>query len=80
MPSKFMRGRVSYGIFKVLGVMDTVARSESEYIEIAVRLGRDRDWRESIIRAMKANHHLLYDDTECVRGLEQFFVEAVTEH
>jgi predicted O-linked N-acetylglucosamine transferase (SPINDLY family) len=80
LPTELMRGRQSYGILKAVGVLDTVARSESEYIEIAVRLGRDRDWRESIIRAMKANHHLLYDDTECVRGLEQFFVEAVTEH
>jgi predicted O-linked N-acetylglucosamine transferase (SPINDLY family) len=80
LPTELMRGRQSYGILKVLGVMDTVAQSESEYIEIAVKLGCDREWRTSISAAMQAKHHLLYDDVDCVRGLERFFVEAVAKH
>jgi predicted O-linked N-acetylglucosamine transferase (SPINDLY family) len=75
-----MRGRQSYGIFKTLGVMDTVASSEAEYIEIAVRLCSDSAWRESIIQKMKANQHLLYDDITCVKALEQFFVQVVSDY
>ena len=80
LPTELMRGRQSYGIFKTLGVMDTVASSEAEYIEIAVRLCSDSAWRESIIQKMKANHHMLYDDITCVKALEQFFVEVVSDY
>jgi len=37
-----MRGRHSYGILKCC-VTDTIAKNEAEYIEIAVRLGLDRE-------------------------------------
>jgi len=80
LPTELMRGRQSYGIFKTLGIMDTVASSETEYIEIAVRLGSDSSWRESISQRMRANHHLLYDDITCVKALEQFFVEVVSDY
>jgi predicted O-linked N-acetylglucosamine transferase (SPINDLY family) len=80
LPTELMRGRQSYGIFKTLGVMDTVASSEAEYIEIAVRLCSDSAWRESIIQKMKANQHLLYDDITCVKALEQFFVQVVSDY
>ncbi|MBL1211012.1 MAG: glycosyltransferase, partial [Geminocystis sp. GBBB08] len=38
-PGELMRGRHSYGILKMLGVTETIASCEEEYIEIAVRLG-----------------------------------------
>jgi len=80
LPTELMRGRQSYGIFKTLGVMNTVASSEAEYIEIPVRLGIDSSWRESISQKMISNHHLLYDDITCVKALEQFFVEVVADY
>ena len=33
-PTEFMRGRHSYAILKMLGVTETIADSEQEYIEI----------------------------------------------
>jgi protein O-GlcNAc transferase len=78
LPIDLMRGRQSYGMFKTLGVIDTVAQSEAEYVEIAVKLGNDRAWRDAIASRIEANHHLLFDDFECVRALERFFIEVVT--
>ncbi|WP_342597090.1 hypothetical protein VKI21_17450 [Cyanobacterium aponinum UTEX 3222] len=76
-PGEFMRGRHSYAILKMLGVTDTIASSEDEYIEIAVRLGLDQTWREEIKEKIQANHHNLYDDLECVRALENFYQDVV---
>lgn len=76
-PGEFMRGRHSYGILKMLGVIDSIASSEEEYIDIAVKLGNDQLWREEIREKIKANHHKLYDDLECVRVLEKFYVDVV---
>lgn len=77
LPGEFMRGRQSYAILKELGVTDTIAGNTDEYVQIAVRLGTDRTWRENIIERMAANFSSLYSDTRCVRSLEDYFRRTV---
>jgi predicted O-linked N-acetylglucosamine transferase (SPINDLY family) len=72
-----MRGRHSYGILTQLGLTDTIAHDKDEYVEIAVRLGADREWRTDVLDRMKANQARLYSDTNCVRALEDFFRSVV---
>ncbi len=68
-----MRGRHSYGILRMLGVTDTIAKDEAEYIEIAVRLGLDQEWRQSIINKINQNQDRVYEDKNCVVALEKFY-------
>ncbi|WP_413173385.1 tetratricopeptide repeat protein [Anabaena azotica] len=75
-PGEFMRGRHSYAFLKILGITDTIAQSEAEYIEIAVRLGLDIDWRNSIIERTKENQHRVFDDKTSVEGLEAFYKQV----
>jgi predicted O-linked N-acetylglucosamine transferase (SPINDLY family) len=63
----------------MLQVTETIANSESEYVEIAVRLGLDPGWRQEISEKIKQNHSLLFDDLECVRGLESFYQQVVRQ-
>jgi protein O-GlcNAc transferase len=79
LPGRFMRGRHSAGILTQLGVTDTIARDKDEYVEIARRLGRDRQWRTEITERMAARHARLYDDTTPVRALEDFYRTVVEE-
>lgn len=76
-PTQFMRGRHSYAILKMLGVTETIAKNEQEYIDIAVRLGTNKEWRESIVYKIARQHENIYEDVECVRGLESFYEQAV---
>jgi len=76
-PGEFMRGRHSYAILKMLGVTDTIAKDEAEYIEIAVRLGLDPEWRDSIVERMVHRHSYLYDNKTCVEALEAFYRRVV---
>jgi len=78
-PGEFMRGRHSYGILKMLGVTETIAQSEAEYIDIAVRLGLDATWRNSIVQRMIERHSYLYEDKICVAALEAFYRRVVQE-
>ncbi len=78
-PGEFMRGRHSAAILYQLGVTDTLAKSEADYIEIAVRLGLDSEWRMSLIERMKQRQVYLYDDRVCVAGLEAFYKQVVGE-
>jgi protein O-GlcNAc transferase len=80
LPGSFMRGRHSYAILTQLGVTDTIARDKPEYIDIAVRLATDAEWRAGILSKMMANQHsCLYSDVRPVRALERFFQQAVKE-
>jgi len=76
-PTEFMRGRHSYAILKMLNVTETIAESEQEYIEIAARLGNDKNYRQKIVQKIADQHALIYNDLECVRGLEAFYRQAV---
>lgn len=76
-PTEFMRGRHSYAILTMLGVQETIADSEEEYIELAVRLGTDIEWRSSIVNKIIDNHARIYNDIDCVKGLEEFYRSCV---
>jgi predicted O-linked N-acetylglucosamine transferase (SPINDLY family) len=75
-----MRARQSYGMLKMIDVTETIAETEEEYIEIAVRLGWDHEWRQAVREKMTANKHRLFNDPECIKGLESFFQEAIQKH
>lgn len=79
-PGEFMRGRHAYGILRMLGVRETIAADEKEYIEIAVRLGKNPDLRKSIVEKIKNNHSRLYGDLTCVRAVEEFYQRVVREY
>ncbi|WP_231866929.1 MULTISPECIES: FkbM family methyltransferase [unclassified Anabaena] len=76
-PGEFMRGRHSDSFLKMLGVTDTIAKNEVEYIEIAVKLAQDAAWRRDISERMSQNHDRLFDDQVCVSGLEEFYKKVV---
>jgi predicted O-linked N-acetylglucosamine transferase (SPINDLY family) len=79
-PGQMMRARQSYGMLRMIGVTETIAKTEAEYIEIAVRLGLDHEWRQRVREKMTANKHRLFNDQECIQGLESFFQEAIQKH
>jgi predicted O-linked N-acetylglucosamine transferase (SPINDLY family) len=77
LPGAFMRSRVTYAIYKKMACMDCVASTPEEYVDIAVRLGTDKDYRAAISATILARNHALYEDIRVVRELEQFFLQAL---
>ena len=69
-PSSFMRGRHTYGILKTIGVDETIATSKKEYVEIAVKLANNINFRDSIVHKIKKNKQKLYNDEKPIRFLE----------
>src|SRR6185436_17618664 len=52
LPSRFLRGRITYALYQVLGISDCIASSGSEYVDIAVHLGTDPSYRSRIRTAI----------------------------
>ena len=74
-----MRGRHTSAILKMLGIEATIAGSKDEYIQIAIRLGQDRNYRRSIARQIAQNKSKLYNDLSPVRALEDFLFEVLNK-
>lgn len=75
-PQAFMRGRMSYGILQALGITETVATSTAHYIELAVRIGCDRAWRNDLSERMLLAQTEVFDDQTCIPALAKFWQEV----
>ena len=76
LPGAFMRGRVTYACYRQMGLMDCVAATKEDYVEKAVRLAKDRDYRESVKKKILAAKDVLFENRGAVLDLEQFFLKA----
>ena len=70
-PSAFMRGRHTYGILKILDIEETIAISKKNYVEIAVKLANDKNFRNSIVDKIKKNKNKLFNDDKPLKFLEE---------
>ena len=77
LPSGYMRGRVTLGCYKKMDILDCIAADADEYVEIAVRLGTDPQYREQIRRKILSASDALFENRDAVIELEEFFTRAV---
>ena len=73
-PSPYLRGRVTYGYYRRMGVMDCVAASQSEYVDIAVKIGTNPDYRRMLREKILQNNAVLYENPEAVDEMVRFFL------
>jgi predicted O-linked N-acetylglucosamine transferase (SPINDLY family) len=76
LPGEFMRGRITDGCYRRMGMTDCVARDAADYVQIALRLGTDPAWRLSIRQKILSRNGILYDNPGFIRELEEFFTLA----
>jgi protein O-GlcNAc transferase len=72
----FMRGRVTAGMYRAMGIGDATGRSPGECAQIALALGLDQDRRKELqARIMDAGERLFEQDL-AVREFERFLVDV----
>jgi len=76
-PSEFLRARLTYAMYRQMGLTDLVVSSAEEYIAKAVQLGCDRDYRQHIRQQILDRAGVLFQDDEAVRAVERFLEQAV---
>lgn len=72
MPTKFINGRFTFGMYKKMGFIDMVADSSDSYIKIATKTAMDKKWRETIVEKIKKNKHLLFQEKASVIDWSNF--------
>jgi CRISPR-associated protein Csy1 len=68
LPGAHMRGRQSAGMLQLIGVTDTLAADVADYARIAVRLSRERAWRDELAERIRHQRSVLFDDPEPVEA------------
>jgi predicted O-linked N-acetylglucosamine transferase (SPINDLY family) len=73
---RFLRGRLASGILKRMGLRELVARTEEDYVALAVRLVQDAEYREHLRERIEKSRYLLFEDTAPIRALEDFLARV----
>jgi len=74
---RFMRGRLAGGILRRLGLSELVAGSNADYVELAVRLAQNGEYRNTISRNLATSSPILFDDAAPARALEDFLANPL---
>jgi predicted O-linked N-acetylglucosamine transferase (SPINDLY family) len=75
MPTKYLNGRFTFGMYKKMGFIDMVADSPENYVKIAIRAGIDVRWRDSIKEKINRNKILLFQETESLNNWNEFLTK-----
>ncbi len=77
-PTPYLPGRITFGLYRAMGVMDCVAENAEQYVEIAIKLGTDPNYRAVISEKILAACSVLFEDSAAVREHERVFVDLAT--
>ena len=72
MDSAFMRGRVTAGLYRLMDITELTASSFEEYVAIALRLGKDRDYNLASGRRIAECCDILFGRQDVVDGFAEF--------
>lgn len=79
LPGAFARGRITLAMYRSMGLTELVAGAPGEYVEIALRMARDRDFKAHVRDEVLARRGILFEDMGAVRRLERFFEAAYAQ-
>lgn len=76
MPGEFLRGRMTTGLYKQMGMDRFIANSVDEYADIANRLANDPDFRQNGVREITEASHEIFDDHASIKAFANFLTLA----
>ena len=77
LPSSYMRGRVTLGMYRKMGLTDCIVSSVEEYIDLACRIGSDENFRDQLRLKILSKSQHIFEDINVVRELGNFFETAL---
>ena len=76
LPTELMSGRVALGFYRKMQFEELVAASPEDYVQKAVHVATDHEYRKHATDAIAERSDVLFNDLEAVREHERFFDEA----
>jgi predicted O-linked N-acetylglucosamine transferase (SPINDLY family) len=77
LPGGFLRSRITYALYRAMGVTDCVVESRNAFVARAVQLGTSRETRAQVREKILAAAGAIFESNAGVRELESFLIEAL---
>jgi predicted O-linked N-acetylglucosamine transferase (SPINDLY family) len=77
LPSGFLRGRITYALYRAMAIDDLIATDADDCVQLAVRLANDRPWRDQMRDKILAGGDKIFENPAGVRELESFLINSV---
>jgi tetratricopeptide (TPR) repeat protein len=79
LPGPLVRGRYTAGFYRAIGIEDCVVATPDEYIDTAVRLASDGEWRRHVEERIRSTSETLFESADAVVEYEQIFERLIGE-
>jgi len=76
LPGELIIGRVTQACYRKMKVCDLIVDSPQAYVEKAVQVATERDYRAYMVEKIAQSSEVLFNDIEVVREHERFFAKA----
>lgn len=77
LPGNFQRGRHTYSYYQRMKINECVAADRDDYVQIALRIGKDKDYRYSLSERISDASDVLFSNVNVVREMEDFFIKSI---
>jgi protein O-GlcNAc transferase len=77
LPGRMQRGRHTQAMYRKMGILDCIANGAADYVDIAVRLGCDREYADTVRSRIRDRSAVLFEDRRVVEEFERFFLHAL---
>ena len=77
---KFLRGRYTTALYKLMSIEEPVVASGKEYVCRAVQFAKDYDFRQDVLERIDERSDLIFNDMTHVNALSQFILEKAKNY
>lgn len=74
----FLVQRYSTAFYEEFGIEGPAVTSQNEYVEQAVKLGTDSEYREAISRQIHEKRKVFFENDQTIKEWERFFIEVTS--
>jgi predicted O-linked N-acetylglucosamine transferase (SPINDLY family) len=76
--SNMINGRFTTGFYKKMELDNLITYNKEDYINLAVKLGEDKTYRESIENQIKEKHSILFNEQESIKTWDNAITQQIT--
>lgn len=72
LPSQYLRGRSTLALYQQMGMTDLIAQTPADYVQLALRLGQDRDFQLQMRQKITERSDLIFGRQDGILDLIEF--------
>ena len=77
LPGILMKQRLAYSVLKKISVYETIADSKKNYVDIAIKLAIDNEFRSLVVKKINSNKSKIFNNDKSIRFIEDFFKKKI---